>query len=191
MSRLLPIAAAALLTLSLAEPAAARRVEWGPATDISGHADAYGEVGFGVGILSVGFGPTVGYRAGFGGRVEGALGTMVLASGGSLGAGYSARVVDGAYFTLELPLMLHGLIASVGPINFGSDCPESECGADDGQGVTAVALATGVDMLFGSSRTNGGRFILGLRGGLFHFIGKASAVMLPLPVAQMNFGVTF
>lgn len=28
--------------------------------------------------------------------------------------------------------MLHGLIASVGPLDFGSDCPESECGADNG-----------------------------------------------------------
>ena len=189
MSRLLPIAAAALLTLTLAEPAAARGVEWAPATDLSGHADAHGEVGFGVGVLSVGFGPAVGYRAGFGGRVEGAFGTMGVASGGSLGAGYSARVIDGAYFTLEVPVMLHGLMASVGPIDFDSDCPEAECGTNDGHDLTAVALATGADMLFGSSRTNGGRFILGLRGGLTRFVGEDADGVWPL--AQLNFGVTF
>jgi hypothetical protein len=105
-------AAALLIHLTLAPQASAGSV----------HDEAHGDVGFGLGLLTVGAGLGGGYRTDFGARFEAAVGTIGLASGGSLGAGFSFRAYDGPYFTLEVPLMVYAVGASVDPLDFGSDC---------------------------------------------------------------------
>lgn len=189
MSRFTPAAAAAVLALTLAEPAAARRTEWAPATDLSGHADAHGDVALGLGVLTAGVGPAVGYRAAFGGRIEGAIGMAGPFSGGSLGAGYSARVSDGAFFSLEMPVMLHALALSVEPMYWDDACHHEDCDNEQTERHYGAALATGVDMLWGSARDNVGRFVLGLRVGVArYFADNVSGVA---PLAQLNLGITF
>jgi hypothetical protein len=85
--------------------------------------------------------------------------------------------------------MVYAVGASVNPLDFGSDCSGSDCDTATSRLGGAVGGGLGVDLIFGTSRTNRGRFLLGLRGGRIALLGDADGEHWPL--AQLNFGVTF
>ncbi len=141
---------------------------------------AHLDTSVGLGMNSVGLGVVAGYRNDFGLRLEGAFGTYLFGTGGSVGAGYSFRVHDGAFTTLEVPVLAYALAGWLyhdEPLCTGSD---PEC---DSKPLTKVgALESGLDVLLGGGDT---RFLVSLRGGLAT-TGKAIG-----PIGQVSIGVAF
>ena len=85
--------------------------------------------------------------------------------------------------------MVYAVGATVDPLEIEYECEGSGCNDSSSHWLTAVGGALGVDLIFGTSRTNRGRFVLGLRGGrAVVFAGGESEHW---PLAQLDFAVTF
>jgi len=148
------------------------------------------DISLGLGLLTVGVGPAIGYRTSSGARLEAGLGTVGVAYGGSVGAGFSPRLYNGSFFTLEAPIAVYALAALVSPIGDESECEGAECGQGSSDGLGAFAVGGGLDMLFGASGMNDARFAVGLRGGVLSLSGWDGEADL-LPLVQMNVGMAF
>lgn len=84
--------------------------------------------------------------------------------------------------------MAYGLVFSENDLGY-DDC-EYDCGDHSDTGV-GYAAGSGLDFIFGAARTNGDRFVLGIRGGVLGGLkGVVGSDGGLFPMAQLNFGMT-
>lgn len=140
--------------------------------------ESHTELSTGLGVLTSGIGLTLGHRAASGLRVEGAVGTLIVATGASVGLGCSLRLVESARHTLEVPLLAEALGFRLSP----SEGAHTEY-------LPLVGAATGLDWLIGDRHDDVSDVVLSLRGGAMAITGAFDDG--PLPIFQLSVGATF